>query len=159
MARHPAFAAASALAMTIALVAAPAKADLPGATQPGAQPVPPGSLLILREVPPRNAMLPGVGAAVTAPVTPPASVFSSTNGVFAILGDNDAASISGQIHPGQSGGFAGSAVDILLDSGSLLRVGNTERATGGGIGGAVSDAVQTGVDALHIALDALGGGQ
>jgi hypothetical protein len=106
-----------------ALAASPAVAELPGSTQPGAQQVLPGNLIILRNVPSRNAIIPGAGAALTAPTAPPSIAFAFLQGVGAPLSDSQAASITGSVSPGQSGRDVAAAVGGVLDS----------QPTGGGI--------------------------
>ncbi|MCL6729964.1 hypothetical protein [Sphingomonas hankyongi] len=117
----------------------------------------PGNLLILRMVPPRNAIIPGAGAAVTAPTAPPQSVFSSTAGITRVLSDGEAASITGQLPAHEAGQMVRSAIDETMRPQPGLGGSATERATGGSLGGAISGAVGTGLGALRGAMSALPG--
>lgn len=146
------------LGVALAGAATGAAAELPGSLQPGATPVPPGELLILRLVPPRNALNPGVGGTVTAPTTPPSGVFAGVAGITRILSDNEAASITSQLPSSGSGQFARSAIDETLRQQPGLGGSATERATGSGAGGVISGAIQTGLGALKTGLGALPGG-
>ena len=133
-------------------------AELPGALQPGAEQVPPGNLLILRMVPPRNAIIPGAGAAVTAPTAPPSGIFSGVTGIARVLSDNEAASITSNLPSAENGHFVRSAVDETFRQQPALGGSATERAAGSGLGGAISGAIETGLGALKSGLSALPGG-
>jgi hypothetical protein len=141
-------------ALTLGLAASPAAAGYPGSTQPGAQQVPPGNLLIIRAVPARNAIISGAGRAISVPTAPPSSVFQSLEGVGMPLSNGEAASITGSLAVGQSGKVAAAALDGLLGS-QAMEGGRAADQTGASrMGGAISDGIQTGIGALH---DALGG--
>lgn len=139
------------------LSAAPAPAELPGSTQPGATPVPPGNLIILRVVPPRNAIIPGAGRAVTAPTAPPSIVFVNLNGVGAPLSDAQAASVTGSIPAGQGGKDVASAIDGVFRSQSMLGGASADRSSASRAGGEIGAAVQSGMGALKGVFGALPG--
>lgn len=139
------------------LAASPAAADYPGSTQPGAQQVPPGNLVILRAVPPRNAIIPGAGQAVTAPTAPPSVAFAGLQGIASPLSDAQAASVTGSVPLGQAGGQASAAIDGALRSQSLFGGASADRSGPAGAGATISGAVQSGMGAIRGALGALGG--
>lgn len=143
-------------AATLLVAATPAIAELPGSLQPGATPVLPGNLIILRHVPPRNAIISGAGSAVTAPTAPPSIVFANIHGVGAPLSDAQAASVTGSIPAGQAGLDVASAIDGVFRSQSITG-GAADRSGASGAGGAIGGAVQGGIGALHDALANLGG--
>lgn len=145
------------IAMGLAAAASPAAAGYPGSTQPGATPVLPGNLLILRQVPPRNAIVPGAGDAVSAPVAPPSAIFSNVTGVGSPLSDLEAASITGNLSTVQAGAHARSAIDAVLQPNSLIGGSSSERGTGSGSGAMIGDAVQSGLGSLRDALSNIGG--
>ena len=134
-------------ALLLALSAAPASAGLPGSTQPGAQPVPPGNLVIVRVVPPRNAIIPGAGAAITAPTAPPSVVFATAEGVGQPLSDSQAASVIGSIAPGQSGSNVAAAIDGVFGSRAMAAV-VPEHAAGVGIAASIGGTVQPSVGTI-----------
>jgi hypothetical protein len=134
-----------------------AAAGYPGSTQPGAQQVAPGNIILLRVVPPRNAIVPGTGSAVTAPTAPPSMAFDAIRSVGSVLSDAQAASVTGT-----PAGIGGGSVPA-----SLAQALNSQSATGGAAadrsgaargGAAIGGAVETGLGALRGALNGLGGG-
>jgi hypothetical protein len=143
-------------ALALALWASPAAAGYPGSTQPGATPVPPGNLIILRAVPPRNAIIPGAGDAVYAPTAPPSTVFGTITGVGSPLTDAQAASVTGSVQPGQGGQYIAQAVDGVL--GVQTATGTVPNGDSGARGGGqIGGALQTGLGAISDALSHLGG--
>lgn len=143
--------------LAVVATAAPAAAELPGSSQPGATPVAPGNLIILRVVPPRNAIIPGAGRAVTAPTAPPSIVFVNLHGVGSPLTDAEAASVTGSIPAGQAGKDVASAIDGVLRSQSMLGGSSAERSGASGAGGEISSAIQSGMGALKGVFGALPG--
>jgi hypothetical protein len=135
-----------------------ALAQYPGSSQPGAQQVAPGNLLILRHVPPRNAIIPGAGAAVTAPTAPPAGIFSDVSGVIGALSDSDAASVSGLPSAGQGGFHVAVGLEQVSGSQSVIAGSGTERGGGSNFGGTISGAVNGGMESLRGALNSAGPG-
>ena len=144
-------------ALLLALSASPATAGLPGSTQPGAQLVLPGNLIIIRAVPPRNAIIPGAGDAITAPTAPPSIVFATIQGVGAPLSDSQAASVTGSIAPGQVGTDVASAVDGVLGRQTIEGGPSPQRSGGAGLGADVGGAIRSGVGTLAGILGNLGG--
>jgi hypothetical protein len=141
----------------VGLAATPATASYPGSTQPGAQPVPLGNLLIIRVVPPRNAIIPGAGRAISVPTAPPSSVFQSLEGVGAPLSDGQAALVTGSLGVSQSGKIVAANLDGLLGA-QGVEGGRALDPTGASrMGGALGGAIQTGVGALQGALGSLQG--
>lgn len=144
-------------ALTLALTPVPAAADYPGSTQPGASPVPAGNLLLIRAVPPRNAIIPGAGPAITAPTAPPSTVFANIQGVGSALTDSEAASVTGSAPMGQGGKDVAAAIDGVLQSRSMLGGAAADRSSASGAGGVVSDAVESSMGAVRAAVGSLGG--
>lgn len=146
------------LAAVVAIAAAhgPALAGLPGSTQPGAQQIPPGSLLILRQVPPRNAIISGAGEALAVPMAPPASVFA-INIALKPISDGLAASITSTPALGSGGASVSGALDQVTRSNQMIGDNPTERATGSGAGNQVNASVQLGLGALRDSLANLRG--
>jgi hypothetical protein len=143
------------VALFLWLGAAPASASLPGSTQPGAEVVPPGNLIIIRNVPARNAIIPGAGDAVTVPTALPSIVFATVQGVGAPLSDSQAASIAGS-SPGQVGRDVATAIDGVLGGQSMAGV-SPQAGTGRGIGADIGGTVQSTVGTLSAILGNLGG--
>jgi hypothetical protein len=135
----------------------PAAAELPGSTQPGAQQVLPGNLIILRNVPARNAIIPGAGTALTAPTAPSSTVFAFLQGVGAPLSDSQAASITGSVSPGQGGRDVATAVGGVLESRPVGGGIIPQTAGGGGLIGGVGGTVQSAVGSISGILGTLGG--
>lgn len=143
--------------VAIATAQAPASAGLPGSTQPGAQPVPLGNLLILRMVPPRNAIIPGAGAELSVRTAPPASAFASIGLALKPISDALAASITSTPAVGSGGGSVSGAIDQVTRSNQMMGDNPTERATGSGAGNQVNTSVQLGLGALRDSLGNLHG--
>jgi hypothetical protein len=144
-------------ALLLTLVATPAAAGLPGSTQPGAQQVAPGNLIIIRNVPPRNAIIPGAGAAVTVPTAPPSIVFAVIQGVGAPLTDSQAASVTGSVSPGQGGGVVATAIGGVLGAQSMVGSPASQQGAGSAIGGQIGATVQSSVGMMSGLLGNLGG--
>ena len=144
--------------VTFLLVATATEADakLPGSTQPGAEPVPPGNLIIIRNVPARNAIIPGAGDAVTVPTALPSIVFATVQGVGAPLSDSQAASVAGSM-PGQIARNIATTIDGVLGPQSMAGGSSAQAATGGGMGAEIGGTVQTTVGTLSGILGNLGG--
>jgi hypothetical protein len=144
-------------AAALAVTATPAAADYPGSTQPGATPVPPGNLILIRGVPPRNAIIAGAGDALGVPTAPPSSVFATIQGVGSPLTDAQAASVTGSLRPGQVGQYVAGAIDGVLRAQSATGGVPTGDSGASRSGGAVGGALQTGLGALSDALSHIGG--
>lgn len=143
--------------LALALAASPAVAGYPGSTQPGAQKVLPGNLILIRAVPPRNAIISGAGRAVTAPTAPPSSVFESLEGVGAPISDGQAASIAGTSGAGQSGKLVAGAIGGLLGSQAMDGGQPLDRTAASEMAGGMAGALHTGIGALQGALGSLQG--
>lgn len=148
---------AGAAALLLALSPVPAAAELPGSTQPGAQPVPPGNLILLRNVPSRNAIIAGAGAATTAPTAAPSIVFAAVQGVGAPLSDSQAASVTGSVSPGLSGEAVAATIDGVFGSGAMTGAASPAREAGPGMGAEIGGTVRSGVGAIAGILGNLGG--
>lgn len=140
------------------LAASPAAADYPGSTQPGAQQVAPGNLIILRVVPARNAIIPGAGQAIVAPTAPTSIAFGTLQGAATPLSDAQAASVMASVRPGQAGEQAAAAIDGALQSQALFGGAAGEHAGPAGGASQIGGAIQTGIGALRGTLGLLGGG-
>ena len=138
-------------------IAAPAAAKLPGSTQPGAPPIPPGNILLLRDVPARNAIVPGAGVALSVSPAPPDSVFGTIQGVITRLTDAEAAAVAGPIGKTAGQSTAG-AVDGVFDSQSMIGGLAPSQSGASAAGSEVRGALQTGLGALSNALGNLHGG-
>lgn len=142
-------------AAALALSSVPAVAGLPGSTQPGAQPVAPGNMILMRVVPPRNAIISGAGRAITAPTAPPSVAFATIQGVGIPLSDAEAASVIGSFSPGQAGAVVATTIDGVFGSQSITGSPSNQAASGGA-GGTISSAVQSGMGNLRSVLGGLG---
>ena len=100
-------------------VATPAFAGYPGSTQPGAQQVPLGNLIILREVPARNAIIPGAGDALAVQTAPPSSVFATIEGVGGPLTDAQEATVTGSVGS-REGQIVAGALGTVLGSQAMI---------------------------------------
>ena len=137
-------------------IATPAAAKLPGSTQPGAVPIPLGNILLLRDVPARNAIEPGAGFALSVSPAPPASIFGTIQGVVALT-DAESAAVTGSIGKTVGQTTAG-AVGGIFDSNSMVG-GMAPSHSGAPAGGSeVRGAMQTGLGALSNALANVHGG-
>ncbi len=143
-------------ALALVFGATPALADYPGSTQPGAQQVLPGNLVLLRAVPPRNAIIAGAGRAVTAPTAPPSAAFGGMQGVGFPLSDTEAASVIGSIPAGQGGQIVAETLSGALRSQSMVGGAGADRSGASRGGVDIGGAVGAGVGALHDALGGLG---
>lgn len=141
----------------LALSSVPAVAGLPGSTQPGAQPVVPGNLILMRAVPPRNAIISGAGGAITAPTAPPSVVFATIQGVGQPLSDSEAALVAGSVDPGQGGRDVAATIDGVLGSQSISGAAAPERAGGAGLGTDIGGSVRSAVGTIGGILGSLGG--
>ena len=135
-----------AAAIALAAIPVPAVAD-PGSTQPGATPVPPGSLILIRDVPARNAIISGAGAALAVPMAPPAYVFDSLTGIGAPISDAEAASMTGSASAA-GGNIIVSTLDSIFGTPSASGAASPEHAAGSSMGGQISGAIQTGLAPL-----------
>ena len=135
-----------AAAVALAAVPVPAVAG-PGSTQPGATPVPPGSLIVLRDVPARNAIVSGAGDALAIPMAPPAYIFDSLTGIGAPISDAQAASMTGSASVA-GGNIIVSTLDSIFGAPSASGGAAPEHAAGSSIGGQISGAVQTALSPL-----------
>ena len=135
-----------AAAIALAAIPVPVLAG-PGSTQPGATPVPPGSFIILRDVPARNAIVPGAGAADAVSLAPPASVFDSLNGIGGTITDAQAASMTGSAAPG-GGNIVVSTLDSIFGTPSAGGAASPEHGAGSSLGGQISGAIQSAVAPL-----------
>lgn len=137
--------------------ATPAIAKLPGSTQPGAIPIPLGNILILRDVPARNAIEPGAGFALSVSPAPPPSIFGTIQSVVTRLTDVEEAAVTGSVGKTVGQTTAG-AVDRALSSGSMVG-GMPLSHSGASAGGSqVNGAIQNGLGALSNALANVHGG-
>ena len=135
-----------AAAIALAAIPVPAVAG-PGSTQPGATPVPPGSLIILRDVPPRNAIVSGAGDALAVSLAPPASVFDSLTGIGTPISDAQAASMTGSASSA-GGNIVVTTLDSIFGTPSASGAASPEHAAGSSLGGQISGAIQTAVAPL-----------
>jgi hypothetical protein len=145
-----------AAAIGLGSASVPALAGPTGSSQPGATPVPPGSFIVLRDVPARNAIISGAGDALAVQMGPPASAFDAITGVGARLSDVQAASVTGSLSAGAGGRAMAASMDHLFGAQSMSG-GAADRASGAGAGGAISSGLQSGLAPLHNLFGALGG--
>jgi protein-disulfide isomerase len=143
--------------LTLALISAPAAAEYPGSTQPGADQAPPGTITILRVVPPRNALISGAGPGEYVSTAPPSIVFEAFQGVGTPLSDAEAASVTGALSPVQGGNVVAKAIGGVLGSERMSGAATPERAEGGAAS-RVSGPIQAGVGSLSSILGSLGPG-
>lgn len=139
------------------VIPSPAIAGYPGSTQPGAQQVPPGNLVVIRDVPARNAIISGAGDALAVPTAPPSTVFATIEGVGAPLSDAEEATVTGSIGSLEGRIVAGAVGGVLGSQSIVSTVGPDHWAVSGG-GTAVGGALQTGLGAMRSALGSIGGG-
>jgi hypothetical protein len=112
-------------------------------------------MILMRVVPPRNAIISGAGRAITAPTAPPSVAFATIQGVGIPLSDAEAASVIGSFSPGQAGAVVATTIDGVFGSQSITGSPSNQAASGGA-GGTISSAVQSGMGNLRSVLGGLG---
>lgn len=140
------------------IVAVATLAATPAAAQQRGD-VPSGHMLILRDVAPRNAVVPGTGEALTVRVAPDPRIFGIVPDTLRILDDESASGVTG----GRPGGVSisglvglglGSEVGAMSGGAASSEAGRG----GGGIGQTIGGTIGIGMGALRGALGSIRGG-
>ena len=114
-----------------------------------------GKIILMRDVGPRNAILPEVGLRHTVQTSPDAESIGLIANMMPIS-DTQASEITSGLSSVQGlGGAIQQPLDLITGS-DALSLGNGTSQAGNGIGGLVSGAIEGGMSALGSALGGLG---